>query len=49
MVECILLKNILREKLKEEMERSEIEIVPIFGKFHYIFFNELAKELNLDY
>jgi predicted ATP-dependent endonuclease of OLD family len=40
-VDYILFNNLLREKLKKELK--EVEIIPIFGKFHYIFFHELAK------
>lgn len=43
----LLFNNILKEKLEKEL--SGIEIIPIFGKFHYIFFRELAKWLDLDY
>lgn len=43
----ILFNNILKERLEEELKG--VEIIPIFGKFHYIFFYELAKWLNLDF
>jgi len=47
MSDYVLFSNILRKELYEELK--EIEIIPIFGKWHYIFFNELAKGLNLNY
>src|ERR1044072_9388753 len=47
MSDYIMFNNLLREDLRKEL--VDVEIVPIFGKFHYIFFNELAKELNLNY
>ena len=43
----LLFNNILKEKLQKELKG--VEIIPIFGKFHYIFFYELAKWLELDY
>jgi len=36
MTEYLLFNNILREELYEEL--NDIEIIPIFGKYHYIFF-----------
>ncbi|KLL02765.1 MAG: hypothetical protein MRERV_71c005 [Mycoplasmataceae bacterium RV_VA103A] len=45
--EYILFNNVLREKFEEEL--NDIEIIPIFGKFHYVFFDELAKKLDLNY
>jgi predicted ATP-dependent endonuclease of OLD family len=47
MVEYILFNNILREIMDKEL--SDIEIIPIFGKFHYIFFEGIAKRLGLNY
>jgi len=48
-IEYILFRDILSEKLREGLEGSEVEIVPIFGKFHYIFFAALAEKLKLEY
>jgi len=47
MSDYILFNNILREELHKELK--DIETIPIFGKWHYVFFNELAKRLNLNY
>jgi len=46
-VECILFDSVLREELREELK--DIEIIPIFGKFHYIFFANLVERLGLKY
>lgn len=47
MSDYIMFNDILREELRKEM--TNVEIIPIFGKSHYSFFNELAKKLNLNY
>lgn len=47
MTDYLLFNNILKEKLQKELR--DVEVIPIFGKFHYIFFYELANWLNLDY
>lgn len=44
-IECILLNNILGEKLGQEIEEKCIEIIPIFGKLNYAFFVKLAEKL----
>ncbi|KLL03352.1 MAG: hypothetical protein MRERV_43c016 [Mycoplasmataceae bacterium RV_VA103A] len=45
--EYILFNSILREMLEKEI--NDIEVIPIFSKFHYIFFDELAKKMGLNY
>jgi len=47
MTEYILFNSILRERLDKDLD--DIEIIPIFSKFNYIFFDELAKLLDLNY
>src|SRR6266516_4001730 len=47
MTEYILFNSILREKLDKDLD--DIEVIPIFNKFHYVFFDELAKLLDLNY
>ncbi|MCE8162772.1 MAG: AAA family ATPase [Candidatus Moeniiplasma glomeromycotorum] len=47
MTEYILFTIVLREELQKELK--DVEIVPIFGKWHYVFFYELAKGLGLNY
>lgn len=47
MTEYILFNSILTEVLGKEL--SDIEIIPIFNKFHYVFFDELAKRMGLKY
>jgi len=32
-----------------DKELNDIEIIPIFGKFHHVFFEKLAKKLDLNY
>lgn len=49
MTEYVLFNSILREKLNKEMKDREIEIVPIFGKYQYIFFASLARELKAEF
>lgn len=47
MTEYLFFNNILRRESQEELK--DTEIIPIFGKYHYIYFYELAKKLNLNY
>jgi predicted ATP-dependent endonuclease of OLD family len=47
MTEYLFFNNILRRELQEELK--DVEIIPIFGKYHYTYFYELVKELNLNY